>query len=821
MFPESVLQDVRFALRQLRRSPTSAIFVILTLSLAIAANTAIFSLVNAWLLRPLPLKDPQQLVSLWRTAAGNPHEPAYFDLYHDYLIWAAENHTLQSLAATFPQEYTVTGSGEARQIHGAIASWNLFATVGAEAQAGRLFGQEDINGAPACVISYAFWHTQFGGTRDIVGRTIRLNGAPYRVLGVLPAKFSLRVLDRPFEIDAWTLITAGDANHTTTSPAPVSVIGRLQPAVTEAQAEADLNGIQRELNRRFADEPRDSGVLVSGLQRDNTRTIRSSLLLLTAAVGVLLLIASVNAGSLILGRNSQRAREFVVRLALGCRARRLMQQLATEILLLFAVSGVCGVGGTFLLLRFFTASNTLGVLPAGGISIDATVLVISSAAIGLAALLFGLAPAMRAVRLMNADALRAPASSAGRAHLHSRMGFVVAEIALSVVLLVAAGLLISSFARLATEPLGFETRDVYVSEITLPLSTYGSVKSQASFIDQLMPKLRAMPSVRFAGVSTTWPFQANGLSPVQVDGRTAEANDAPRAFTFNAGPGYLSALGVVLLEGREFRDTDGPSAPAVAVINDAMARRAFPGESPLGQRIRIGSLSDKQPNTQPWLTVIGVIANTSSMRYNHSDWDREPAVYTAFLQRQDAKNGIHGFETQTIYVVLQAKAIAAAELATAVHQIDADIPVSPLRTTATIVSELSTQPRLRAVVLGSLALLTLLLAAVGVYGVMAQFVEQRRREIGIRIAVGATPSDVVRHIVHRTMLLIAVGLACGMAGAAATSRLLRALLYQVSPFDPATFAVVPAILFACAAVASYLPAKRAARIDPIITLRSE
>jgi putative ABC transport system permease protein len=821
MVLQSVLQDVGFAARQLRRSPVSTTAIVITLSLGIGANAAIFSLVNAWLLRPLPLKDPQQLVSVWRTASSSPHEPAYFDFYHDYLIWASDNHTLRSLAATFPQEYTVTGFGEPRRIHGAVSSWNLFATVGAGVETGRLFVAEDVQREASCVISYAFWKSHFGGSRDIVGRMMKLNETPYRILGVLLPKFSLRVLDRPFEIDAWTLINVDDRNHSSTSSAPVSVIGRLKSGVTAVQAEADLNAIQRELNRRFPDEPRDSGVMVAGLQSDNTRTIRSSLLVLLGAVCALLLIACVNVGSLILGKNSQRATEFAVRLALGCSPQRLLQQLTTEVLLLFVCGGFLGVAIAVVLLRVFAAANPLGVLPPGGISVDTTALATTAFVICVTGLLFGSVPAIRALRLIDADSLRARATTAGPLHLRSRMLFVSAEVALSVMLLVSAGLLISSLARLMAQRLGFDTRDVYVGEVALSISRYPTVAAQSKFINELLPKLRALPSVQAAGVATIWPFQANALSPIEVGRRPSPREQSPQAFAFDAGPGYFSALGIPLLRGRDFSEADRQGMPDVALINEAMAQKAFPGEDPVGKRIRIGSLSDNEGNDKPWLTVIGVIGDTCSMRYNRTDWDIEPAVYTQFFQRRDPKDGVHPFETQTIYIYFRAQTDEKRALAAAAHEIDPDIPIQPLRTTGQIVNGLQEQPQLRAWVLGSFASLTLLLAMVGVYGVMTQFVEQRRREIGVRIALGATAGNVVGLILQRSLLLILGGLIVGIAGAVAASRLLRSLLYQVSPSDPLTFAVVLLVLPAIAVRASYVPAKRATRIDPNVTLRCE
>ena len=815
---ESILLDARYAVRQVRRAPLSALTVIIILALGIGATTATFSLVDGWLLRPLPLKDPQQLVIVWRTAAASPHQPAYFDLYHDYLVWASGNHTLQSLAATFWQPYTLTGAGEPQQVNGALATWNLFVTVGARAEIGRLFAAGDVQGGPACVISHALWQ-RFGSSPDVVGRWINLDGTPYRVLGVLPAGFSLRVLDQNAETGVWTLITSSDPYHTSTSATPVTTIGRLRPDVTAAQAEADLNALQRGLNRQFSDEPENSGVLVAGLQQDNTRTIRTSLLLLMGAVGVLLLIACVNAGSLILGRNSQRSLEFAVRLALGCRARRLLQQLTTEILLLFVCGGALGCLFAYALLKVFVAGNPFGVLPPGGVSLDARVLAVSAAVILATGLVFGSLPAMRALRILDGDALRARAATAGWAHLRSRMAFVAVEIALSAVLLVTAGLLISSFAKLVAAPLGFSTRGVFVGDLGLPLSRYPTVAAQSRFMDDLVGRLRALPSVHQVGFASTWAVQAMGLQPVERQGKPASGEPASQAYSFTTGPGYFGALGVPLLQGRDFRDTDRPGAPAVAIINQALAQQAFHGEDPLGRQLRVRSLSSHEA-PGPWLTVVGVVANTSSMRYNSTQWEQEPAIYESFLQRADTDK-LHRFDHEPVYLFVRADELDSHTFAAAVHALDPDLPVPPLQTTATIVADLRAQPRLRATVLGGFALLTLLLAVVGVYGVMTQFVEQRRREIGIRMALGAMSSDVLTLVVRRGLLLAAAGLVAGLLGSLAAVRLLRGLLYGVSNYDPLTLAAVILILGAVAVVSSYFPARRAAAIDPGITLRCE
>ena len=819
-FFHSVGQDFRFGLRQARHSPVVTLAVVITLALGIGANTAMFTIVNAWLLRPLPLKDPQQLVSIWRTSAESPHEPAYFDLYRDYLVWAAGQRTMESLAATFEEEYALTRAGEPRKLHGAVATWNLFSTVGAQAAAGRLFLPGDVRGEPSCVISHALWTEHFHSSPDVVGQGITLNGKIYRVLGILPEGFSLRVLDRPFETAVWTVITDDDPKHTPISAAPVSVIGRVKPGFTESQVEADLQGLQRELDQRFQGYPPGTGILAAGLQKDNTRTIRSSLLLLFGAVAVLLMIACVNAGSLIVGRNSQRASEFSVRITLGCSPSRLLQQLTIEILVLFASGGLAGLLVATALLRAFVASNPFGVLPPGGIALDQTVLGVTAIAVFLTALLFGSLPAFRALRLADAARLRSRTATAARSELRTRMLFVAVEFALSVVLLVGAGLLISTFARINSEPLGFATDDVYITDLSLPYRNYPDIAAQSRFTDQLLARLHTLPGVQAAGVALSWPFEVNGLNPVETaDHQGTAPEHMTKAASFIAGPGYFSAFGVPLLRGRVIDEHDRADAPPVAVISDEMARQFFPSQDPIGKRIRLHYLGEKEI-TQPWVTVVGVVGTTRSLRYDQVQWDRFPAVYTALAQQKDTARASR-FDSQDVYVYLRGRSINVAAITGAVHSIDPDLPVENVRTAGAIVSGLRAQPRLRATLLGSFGLLTLVLAAVGIYGVMTQSVEQRRREIGIRMALGAIAGNVVGLVLRRALLLAGAGVLAGVAAAALVSRLLQGLLYGTSMLDPTIFAGVIATLALVATVASLVPARRAARIDPAITLRSE
>jgi predicted permease len=820
---ESLWQDVGYAVRMLRKAPAFSLVCVVTLALGIGVNTAMFSIVNAWLLRPLPLKDPQRLVEIWRTQRSNPQQPAFFDLYHDYRIWSGENRSFESLAAMFEQSYALTGAGEPRQVHGSVATWNLFRTVGAIPELGRLFVSDDANGEPACVISHALWTEQFHSDPALVSRSITLNRKLYRVVGVLPPTFSLRALDRPFETAVWTVITVDNTNYGANSPAAVAVIGRLKSGVGIEQAQSELSSLQTELNRRYSDEPEGSGVLVVNLQQDNTRTIRSSLELLLGAVVVLLTIACVNTGSLILGRNARRAREFAVRAALGSSIRRMLQQLTVEVLVLFLIGGIAGMLLALAFMRIFVRWNPFEVLPPGGISPDLRVLAFTAALVCATAMLCGSLPALRALRVRESDALRTAmaTTTAARSQLRSRFVFVAAEISLSVMLLAGAGLMISSFLKINSEPLGFDTHDVFVTSVAIPYSEYPRAADRSRFGKRLLLQLRDIPAVRAAGIALTWPFNVNGLGPIEIEGAAfAPASQLPQAAAFTVSDGYFDALGIPLLRGRAFNEQDANSSQPVAVISEEMARRYFPGEDPLGKRIRIRYIDEKSPR-EPWLTIVGIAGNTRSLRYNQIAWDQYPAVYTSLFQ-PGREAEVHNSSAVAIFIYLQAAhELDASAIDSAVHRVDPNLPIGDVRSTAEIVSGLRAQPRVRATSLGSFGVLTLLLAAIGIGGVMAQMVEQRRREVGIRIALGAERSDIQKLVLHRCLVLTTSGIAAGILGTILVTRLLETFLYGISSSDPAIFAGVILLLCLISLLAAYVPTRRAVRIDPIVTLRCE
>ena len=821
---EDFLKDLRFAARMLRKNPGFTLVSVVTLALGIGANTAMFGIVNAWLLRPLPLHKPQELASVWRTRAEAPRQPAYFNLYHDYLVWSSRNTKFQSLGATFEETYVLTGAGEPEQIHGAVASWNFFETVGQTAKLGRTFVAQDAQGEPACVISHGLWVRAFHSAPDIAGRIIQLNRKRYRVLGVLPASFSFRVLDRPFETEVWTLLTRDNASYDATSPLPVAVIGRLRNGASAAQGEAELAALQRQLDHDFTDEPKNSGVLVVNLQQDNTRNLRSSLLLLFGAVAVLLIIACVNTGSLILGRNAHRAKEFAVRVALGCNSRRLLQQLSVEVLTIFAIGGLTGLAIALGLLRGFEAWNPFGVLPPGGFSLDVRVLAVTAMVICGAALLFGSLPALRVLRARGEEALRGSStrSTAPQEQVRWRNLFVAMEISLSVILLVGAGLLISTFVKIDSEPSGFRMRDVLAVDVSLPNATYRTTAEATRFCEHLLRNLRATPGVRAAGAALSWPFNVDGLTPLETDRKQGlPMEQLPRAATFQVSPGYFDALGIPLLRGRMFDDHDQPGSLPVTVISDQMARTYFAGEEPIGKRIRLRYVDQPTP-AEPWLTIVGMVGSTRSVRYNQIAWDKYPAVYTSFFQRPaNAPRGPNA-DNETVFLYVQGgPPLGASMIAAAVHRIDPDLPLGRVRTTEEIVGALRSQPRVRAFLLAGFGGLTLLLAAIGVGGVMGQMVEQRRRDIGVRMALGAMASDIRRMVLRQTLKLAVCGIAAGLLGAAAVARLLRGFLFGMSALDPMTFAAVIVLLCLVALAAGLVPAMRAASINPIETLRME
>jgi predicted permease len=822
---ENLFADVRYALRQLLRNRGFAVIAILTLALGIGATTGIFSILNAWIIQPLPLKDPQRLVIFWRAAAASPNEPAYYFSWRDYVYFRERSHVFQSLGASFERGYTLTGNSEPENLHGGILSRTLFSTLGVTAFRGRLFLPDDETGPPVAVISHALWTKRFHQSLTVLGETLTLNDKAFKVIGILPPGFSYRVLDAPHDVDVWTLIQSGDPECKQDSVAAVAIVGRLSPGVNLNQARSEIALLQQENDRHYPDIPK-STALLDGLQQDNTRTVRSSLIVLGSAVALLLLIACTNTASLIVGRNIQREKEFAVRAALGSSARRLLIQLLIENLVLYGISGCLGLLIAFGSVCGFLAWNPFGALPSQPIAVSLPVLAVASALTVLSGLVFGASPAFRAARLNVNQALRSSTSgaSAGAGKLRSRSIIVLTQIALSVILLIGASLMLTTFLRLNAQPLGFNPADTHVIQLSLPHKRYGSDTQLTQFADRLLDRLRALPGVDSAGMTYFLRLSDAGTEPFQLDSRRDLAGEhLPQAVPVTAGPGYFEAMGILTVAGRDFSDSDAQATRPVALINEEAVQRYFGGRNPIGEHLRIGD--PKAPETQknPWLEVVGVVASTKSTRYNQIVWEARPEVYTNYRQQQIHQYFVNTDYTTMFFVVRTRPGVALGDAAIqkAVWSEDPNLPVGTIKSLGEMVAGLQTQPRVRARLLSVFAGVTLLLAAIGIYGVMAQSVAQRYREIGIRMALGADRGNVLLLVLKQGISLTLAGVVLGTILGLIAVRFMKSLLYGITSNNPATYLGVVAVVSFVALVASFLPARRAASVDPVRSLRTE
>jgi putative ABC transport system permease protein len=822
---EKLWADVRYALRQLVRNRGFAVIAILTLALGIGATTGIFSILNAWIVQPLPLKDPQQLLIFWRAAAASPNEPAYYFSWRDYVYFRERNRAFQSLGASFERSYALTGSGEPENLDGGIMSRTLFSALGVSAFRGRLFLPDDDTGQPVAVISHALWTRRFHQSLQVLGETLTLNDKSFKVVGVLPPGFSYRVLDQPHDIDVWTLIQAGDPQYKQDSVAAVAIIGRLRPGVTLAQAKSEIALLQAENDRHYPDIPK-STALLAGLQQDNTREVRASLLVLGGAVGLLLLIACTNTASLIVGRNIQREKEFAIRAALGSSARRLLAQLLVENLVLYGMSGALGLLIAFGSVRGFIAWNPFGALPAQPITVSLPVLAAAAALTVLSGLLFGAYPAFRAARLNVNQGLRASSSGASAAagKLRSRSIIVLTQIALSVILLIGASLLLTTFLRLNAQPLGFNPADTSVINLSLSHKRYASDTQLTQFADRLVERLRTLPGVDAAGMTLFLRLSDAGTMPLQMDNqRDLNEEHLPQAVPVTIGPGFFQAMGITTIAGRDLSDSDVQATRPVVLLNEDAVQRYFGGKNPIGEHLRIGDPKDPETQKNPWLEVVGVVASTKSTRYNQIAWEARPEVYTDYRQQQihqDAENW--DFTKMTFVVRTQpGVSLSDASIQRAVWSEDPNLPVGQIKSLGEMVAGLQTQPRVRARLLAVFAGLTLLLAAIGIYGVVAQSVAQRYREIGIRMALGADRGNVLLLVLKQGFNLTLAGVVLGTILGLVAVRFMKSLLYGITSNSPVTYLGVVAVVCFVALIASFLPARRAASVDPVRSLRTE
>ncbi len=810
---ETLWQDIRFGARLLVRKPGFAAIAILTLALGIGANTAIFSVLNATLLRPLPYKDADGLVLVWGTAHGAEIGTRNQISFTDMEDWRQQSHAFEGMVAYTGWSPILSGDFEAERMGGMQVSDGYFTLMKTEALLGRvLLPEEQEEGKDlVAVISYGFWQRKFGGDPGVVGKTVALNSRTYTVIGVLPKDFSslpASLVDRP--ADVYRPLAEKYAEDERSSR-HLRGIARLKPAVGIEQAQGELDVISREMERLHPRDDKNRGVRVVTLYEDLVGNLRTPLLVLQAAVILVLLIGCANVANLLLGQATVRRRELAVRAALGAGRSRLIRQTLTESLLLAAAGGALG----FLLASWGTSLiQALGakVIPElARVELDFRVLAFTMGFTLLTGIVFGLAPALQTSQGNLGEWLKEGARGSSGRQGRVRSLLVVSEVALALVLLTSAGLLVKSFLRLRGVDPGFDPQSVLTAEVALPYAKYPAGPRQVAFFRELMERLSRQPGVRFAAATSVLP-ESGGFdtTSVAIEGREVAIGELPYWDRYMVTPDYFRALGIPLRRGRLLEQSDNEQAPLVALINETTARLYWPNQDPLGQRIRVPTFGVPFEKA-PWRTVVGVVGD---VRQYGLDAPRSSQFYVPHAQNPA------GYVTLVVRTATDPLALGPA-LRREVRAVDKDQPLTSIATMEEVLADSVAGRRFSMTLLGVFAAGALGLAAVGLYGVIAYSVAQRTQEIGIRMALGALPGDVLKLVIGQGMALVAIGVALGLAATLAVTRVLESLLFEVSARDPLTFALVPLGLAAVALAACYLPARRALRIDPLIALRYE
>ena len=806
---DDLLHDVRYAARVLRRDLGFTTAVILTAGLGIGTTTAVFGIVNAVILRPLPYGDPQRLVSVWTSPTGTPTDRNPTSL-PDVRDWQQQATVLTGLAGFAYNRFDLSGPEGDTQGRALLGTGNLYDVLAATPLLGRL-PRPDEESLPVVTISYRLWRERFAGSPSAVGAKLRMNGKPYTILGVMPPGFHFPTPD----IDLWTtlysIVSFPSANGqnlwvTSRSLRGYSVVARLAPGVTMSQAEHAMNVIEHRLGAAYPDIDGGTDVHVQSVRDDAFKGIERGLWTVFGAAGLILLLACVNVAHLLLARLSSRGRELAVRRALGAHRGRVVRQLVTESLLLGILGGIAGIAIAWIATRLVLSVSPDDIPRLETVGIDATTVAFASALAILTGVLFGTAPALLGWARGVHENLRTQGRGAvdGVHGGRTRAVLTAVEVAFAVVLLVGAGLMLRSFAELTSADLGVRQSGVTIAQLTMVGPHYQNDESRTRALESVLAELRTLPGVDAVGASTSMPpTRIEQIQGFELTGKPrSQPGHEPTAIYIPATTGYIEALGIPLLNGRAFDSRDGATSPPVAVVSRELARRYFPGTNAVGRQLDIAGVTR---------TIIGVSGDAV---YEGANVPIKPVIYVPFAQQP----------FPGVWIAIRGSRDArtlAAPVRDAIRRVDPELPAYRPASLESMIAESVLQPRFHAWLLGSFGGLALLLASIGIYGVIAYGVAQRRPEIGIRLALGAPARSVVMLVLRSGMLPVLVGIAVGLGVAFLGARLVAGLLYSVAPTDTITFATVAAVLVMTGLTAAFVPARRAAHVDPLTAIRAE
>ena len=811
---QNLLQDLRYGFRTLLKHRSFTFIAVFTLALGIGANTAMFSVVNAVLLRPLPYNDPDRLVTIWEESPdrGLYQMPVSFANLRD---WVDQNQTFEQISAYTFTNLNLTGAGEPARLLAIRSSANLFSLVGATPLLGRVFlpDEDDERAGRVVILGHAVWQSRFNSDPGILGKSLTLNNQNYTVVGVMPASFQFpvgfgylgKVINDPIELYVPLAPASGELRRGNYS---FFAIGRLKSGVSIDQARAEMTGIERRLEQQYPDGNSGIGVSLILTQEQTVKEIRPALLVLLGAVVFMLLIACANIANLLLARAAARQKEIAIRTALGSSGLRIVRLLLTESLMLSLAGGCLG-----LLLAYWGTDALLALAPdniprLNEVGVDARVFGFTLAVSLITGLLFGLVPAIHAAKPNLNEGLKegSKGSMGSPAGKRTRSVLVAVEVALSLVLLIGAGLMIKSFVRLQQTHLGFNPDQVLTVNLTLSSSRYPEERQQSAFFQQALERIQSLTGVQSAGATTALPLTLSvSGSDFRIEGRPEpEAGKEMIINTSSVSPGYFGTLGISLMKGRDFSERDNSDAPPAAIINNDLARIYFPGEDPIARRITFD-------DGESWISIVGVVADTKRIGL---DTSAKPEVYFPYLQAPSPSMSL------VVRTATDPLSLAGA-VKNQIQTIDKDLPLGESKTMQQVLSESNSGRRFNLVLLTAFATVALILAMVGIYGVMSYGVTQRTHEIGIRVAIGAQSRDVFRMVVKEGMILAVIGVGFGLAGAFALTRLMATMLFAVEPTDPATFITIAVLLTVVTLVACYIPGRKATKVDPLVALRHE